>query len=92
MPKIAVHGGPTDAGQPGYFEPGRSHHSPNVVDPEPEDQPAAEVEPVPALESAGDDYDSLTYSELQALCRRRTLPAQGSADALIERLREHDKQ
>jgi hypothetical protein len=31
MPKIAVHGGPTSEGEPGYFEPGRSHQSPNVL-------------------------------------------------------------
>jgi hypothetical protein len=32
MPKISEAGGPTDEAQPGYYEPGRSEQSPNVVD------------------------------------------------------------
>lgn len=36
MPKISQAGGPTDAGQPDYYAPGRSVHSPHVVETETE--------------------------------------------------------
>lgn len=47
MPKISA-AGATDKNEPGYFEPGRSHHSPNVHGPEAEPEPEVEAEEKPA--------------------------------------------
>lgn len=45
MPKN-THGGVSDRNVPGYYEPGRSYHSPNVhEEPKPEEAPAPEPKP-----------------------------------------------
>ena len=37
MPKISVHGGPSDQNKPGYFDLGQSEQSPEVVEVEESD-------------------------------------------------------
>jgi hypothetical protein len=76
MPKITVHGGPTDASVP-------------VVDTKPASVPEPPVEPLERPE--GTDYSVWSYKELLAELKERELPRGGNTAELVARLWQDDR-
>jgi hypothetical protein len=76
MPKITVHGGPSDANAEALAEEATA---PAATDTTEGDAPGR------------DPYTELTYAELQAEAKDRAINAKGSREDLEARLREDDQ-
>lgn len=91
MPKITVHGGPSNAdvdpGQPGHVETDDDRHGDPV-----EDGQTATLEGDPGDTQAPEavDYNTFTAEELRAELKERKLPTSGTKPELVDRLAEND--
>lgn len=90
MPKITLHGGPSNASVPVEPEPGEEVTSGRVTPEEHTEVVNPVEEPEKAGEPVSDGYEDLTKIELQQELDKRRLTKAGNKDELIERLREDD--
>lgn len=86
MPKITVHGGPSNR-----FEETREAVPGKPLPPVEESAYPEDAEPLEEPQEPADGYDELTKIELQQELDRRRLVKTGNKEELIERLREDDQ-